>query len=168
MALPLLVMPGGPSSDYVFVFCFCGQVIEPGPLRMQGKNSTTKPHPHPSGCFFCFKFEFRRDRHNIVFPVFADASCWLAPVGCCLFWDQPCLAVLGGAEDITHSKHKVVLSWRTRISSWVYSISESGKSSVPNLISDLEPGPRNSYWPNHRDSGKTMNALAEQYACSWL
>ncbi|KAK1333082.1 hypothetical protein QTO34_006616 [Cnephaeus nilssonii] len=32
-------------------------------------------------------------------------------------------------------------------------IAKGGKNSVPNLISDLEPGPRNSFWPHRRDDG---------------
>lgn len=46
-----------------------------------------------------------------------------------LLCEQPWLAALGDAEDITHRKHNVALLWRLSISSWVCSISEGGKNS---------------------------------------
>lgn len=63
-------------------------------------------------------------------------------------------AASGGVEDVTHGKYNVVLSQRLRVSSWVCSIPEGGRNSVPNLISDFEPGPRNPFRPSHRNGGE--------------
>lgn len=57
--------------------------------------------------------------------------------------EQPWPAALEGFEDVTHSKQNVALSQGLRASSWICGISEGSKSSVPILIPDLEPGPRN-------------------------
>ena len=65
--------------------------------------------------------------------------------GASLLCEQPWPAASGGVEDVTHSKQNVTLSRRLRVSNWVCGISEGGKNSVPNLISDLEPGPRNPF-----------------------
>lgn len=48
---------------------------------------------------------------------------------------------LGGGGAVTLRKHDVVL-WRFGVSSWVNGISEGGRNFFPNLVSDLESGPR--------------------------
>lgn len=51
-------------------------------------------------------------------------------------------AASGGVEDVTHGKYDMALSQRLRVSTWVCSIPEGGRNSVPNWISEFEPGPR--------------------------
>lgn len=50
-----------------------------------------------------------------------------------------------------------------------FGILEGGKNFIPNLISDLEPGPRTPFWLHHRDGGEKMrNVTAKQAALSSL